>query len=295
VVTTGPEGIVDSLGRSRIFPPQPNIETRVCIATVASGGFAEMLDDLLGSLRLHGDCADATIVVFLIDDDPASRSVALRHGARIAECASVAGINTAIKAALYSVAEVIGAEQFVCLDADMLVLASLQPVLAALDVLPDDAILCCTEGDRPHYRDLEHALLTIYGGVTDDFGRLLGDPDGEPRYPFVVNDGFFAASRRALIGLSETLRSMRGVSEWLDERPDIWWRNQFIFNLALARRRCGMRLHPSYNVQLHVQEIDIDWSAGRARALSNGEPVRVVHFNGVGRNKRASYRSLLGP
>ncbi len=292
-MTTDLEGIVDCLGRSRIIPPQPSIEAPVCIATVASVGFADMLDDLLESLRLNADCADAAVVVFLVDGDAACRSVALKHGALIAECRSVARINTAVKSALYSVAEVIGAEKFVCLDADMFVLASLQPVLDALDVLPDDAILCCAEGDRPHFRDLEQALLTIYSGGTDDFGRLLGDPDGEPGYPLVVNEGFFAGSRTALDGLAETLRSMRGVSEWIDQRPDNWWRSQFIFNLALARRRCGVQLHPTYNVQLHVQEVDVDWSAGHARALANGQPVRVVHFNGGGRNKRARYRSLL--
>jgi len=293
-VIAGAEGIVDSLGRSRIIQPQPSIEAPICIATVASAGFAEMLDDLLESLRRNADCADAAVVVFLIDGDAASRSVALKHGAHVADCTSLARINTAVKSALYSVAEVVAAEKFICLDADMFVLASLRPVLAAIDVLPDDTILCCAEGDRPHYRDLEHALVAIYSGASDDFGRLLGDPDGEPGYPFVVNEGFFAGNRNALLGLSETLRSMHGASEWIDERPDNWWRSQFIFNLALARRRCGVQLHPTYNVQLHVQEVDVDWSAGHARALSNGQPVSVVHFNGGGRNRRERYRSLLG-
>jgi len=70
-----------------------------------------MLDDLLESLRRNADCADAAVVVFLIDGDAASRSVALKHGAHVADCTSLARINTAVKSALYSVAEVVAADE----------------------------------------------------------------------------------------------------------------------------------------------------------------------------------------
>jgi hypothetical protein len=292
MVMLGAEQVLDCLGRSRISLPRGQRHASACLATVASAGFAEMLDDLLESLRLHGDCADASVVVFLAGGDPACRSVAARHGAIALDC-SMARFNTGVKSMLYSVAEVIDADRYICLDADMLVLASLQPVLTAVDALPDDAILCCAEGGHQHHTNLESALQTIYDGTPADFDRLLGVTASEPGYPFVVNEGFFAGSRTALLGLATTMRSMHEASAWIDERPDNWWRSQFVFNLALARGRTGVELDPTYNVQLHVQDVDVELSAAGPRALSNGRPVRILHFNGVGRGKRSHYRSLL--
>jgi hypothetical protein len=42
---------------------------------------------------------------------------------------------------------VVQADQYLCLDADMLVLDDLQPVYAALDVCPPGTILACREGN----------------------------------------------------------------------------------------------------------------------------------------------------
>ena len=65
----------------------------------------------------------------------------------------------------------------------------------------------------------------------------------------------------------------------MDERRDVWWRNQFVFNLALARLRCAVELDPVFNIQLNAQEVDL--SADRETAMSahwHGQLVRVLHF-----------------
>jgi predicted O-methyltransferase YrrM len=85
---------------------------------------------------------------------------------------------------------------------------------------------------------------------------------------------------------------MREAEAWLAERPDIGWRNQFVFNLALARLDCGVELNPTYNLQLHIHDIDWSWRDGRVAASWNGNPVRVAHFSGVGKQKYPQWKGL---
>ena len=286
--------VVDCLGRSVIRVPEPRPAGATCIATVASAGYDAFLDHFLGSLRRHGECPDATVVVFVVGGDRRCAEVAHKHGALQIDCVPLTRINTAVKSVLYSIAEILQAERYLCIDADMLVLESLRPVFDALDELPDDAILCCAEGDRPYHRDLAHALIGIYHGQSSDFELLGGGSNGEEDYGLVVNEGLFAGKRRAMQGLAETMRAMPNASAWIDARNDNWWRSQFVFNLALARRKCGVQLDPAYNVQLHVQDIEVRAiAADRVRAYSRGQPVRVLHFNGSGRAKLESYRTLI--
>ena len=96
----------------------------------------------------------------------------------------------------------------------------------------------------------------VYGGSDADLHRL-GVTAQEAAFPLVVNDGIFAGSREALLALDGAIRAMPLATRWVDERHNIWWRNQFIFNLALARLRCGIELDSSYNVQLHVQDVQL--------------------------------------
>ena len=94
-------------------------------------------------------------------------------------------------------ARVIEAEQFLCMDADMLVLGDLRPIFAALEVCPQETILACREGNGFGFKNLEHVLTTAYGGRTADLQRLLGTVKKEAQYPLVVNDDLFAGSHAA--------------------------------------------------------------------------------------------------
>jgi hypothetical protein len=78
----------------------------------------------------------------------------------------------------------------------------------------------------------------------------------------------------------------------MHSRPDVPWRNQFLFNLALARNNCGVELSSAYNLQLNVNNARIVREAGRLRADWDGKPVAVIHFNGNGRNKCAEWRGI---
>jgi predicted O-methyltransferase YrrM len=289
---TGGGTLRDCLGRAAITLPTSLPRAERCVATIASAQFAGLLDDMLGSFYANGGCPDALVVVFGLDADPECARVAARYGATFIPCARQARLDITVKSVLYSVARVVEARQYLCLDADMLVLGDLGPLFGALDACPSGSILACAEGNERHAGTLEEGLYRIYGGGPGDLARLLGTPDGEGAYPLLVNDGLFAGSRAALLALDATIRALPEAAAWTDERPDIWWRNQFVFNLALARLRCGVELDPTYNVQLHVQDVALRRAAGRIAAEWRGQAVRVLHFSGRGRQKYPAWRGL---
>jgi len=280
----------DCLGRAEIelLPPQPEVE--YCIATVASSGFESLLDDMLGSLQVYGNCAEALLVVFGIEASDGCRRIAEKYGASFITCHRRGNVNSTVKSILYTAARVVPARKFICLDADMLVLGDLQPIFASVEVAPIGSLFACREANGSRFTRLDRAINYIYGGYPSDLTRLLGCQNGEGAYSLVVNDGLFAGGRTALLTLDGLIRSWTQAQRWVDERRDVWWRNQFIFNLALARLDCGVELDATYNVQLNSQNVSLQRASGRARALWQDRSVRVLHFNGNGRHKYPEWR-----
>lgn len=287
-----PRTIVDCLNRAEIIGPHPPPKRRLCVATVASAGFDGLLDDLLGSFVANGGCPDALLVVFELDNNPACAKVAAKYRATLVPCRARAPLNPMSKALLYSIAHVIDADYFVCLDADMLVLGDLRPLVGALEAAPEGTIYACREGNGHGWQSLGHVLQAAYGGRPGDIERLLGHGNGAAGYPLVVNDGLFAAGRSAMLALDGVIRGMPEASLWVDEHPQIRWRNQFVFNLALASLQCGAELDGTYNVQLHVQDVELRRNGARIRGVWQGRDVRVLHFCGGGRQKYPDWRGL---
>jgi hypothetical protein len=292
-VAGGVATLVDCLGRAKLTLPSPKPRAKRCIATVASAGYGALLDDMLGSLAANGGCGDALVVVLALDVDAAVTEVVSKHGATMIRAASHARVNQTSKAMLYSIAHLVDARQFVCLDADVLVLGDLAPLFGALVACADDAVLACREGNHRGF-DSVASVLVAYDGAVEDIERILGRAGDEAQYPLVVNDGVFAGSRSALLALDATIRAMPGAAAWCDARPRISWRNQFVFNLALAQLRCGVELSPAFNVQLHAQDVEVDLRGVRPRATWQGHDVRVVHRSGVGRRKHLELSGLYG-
>ena len=278
-----PSTFVDCLNRAEIFLPHSPVRTQRCIATVVSAGFEALVDDMLGSLFSNGGCTDSQVVLFALGETIESARIATKYGAVLIPCRTRARVNPMSKAILYSLARIVEAEQYLCLDGDMLVLGSLAPIFSALEACPEGSILAAREGNGHGLHNLDFALGNVYGGTRDDQRRFFGASDGE--YSLVVNDGLFAGSRAAMLALDGAVRGIPGAAAWIDQRHDIWWRNQFIFNLALAKLRCGVELDGSYNVQLHVQDVGIRRAGARIEAEWHGRPVKVLHFSGIGRRK----------
>jgi hypothetical protein len=283
--------LVDSLARVEMSLPDVPLRTDRCIATVVSPGYADLLDDLLGSLAANGCCHDALVVVFAVCADEACQRVIAKYGATTIPCTPLVPLNKAIKSVMYSVARVVEAWQFLCLDADTLILEDLRPIFVALDACPRGSILVCRDAYLSQ-GNLLRELCTYYAGQPEDLALLLGTPTGESAYPLVVNDGVFAGSRGALLVLDNLIRNMSQAVAWVDQYPDIGWRNQFIFNLALARMNCGIELDPTYNLQVHVRDVQMSRENGHIQAMWQGQSVRVLHFCGWGRDKYPEWRGF---
>lgn len=279
---------VDALARTEIAIPETLPRARRCVAATASPGFSDHVDDLLGSVVANGCCPDALLAVFAVAPDDECRRVAAKYEAVLVPCTPRARVNSTVKALLYSAAYAIDADEFVCLDGDMLVLDDLRPLFGALSAHRPGTILACREGSA-WYADVNHALCTVYAGRPGDLQRICGS-SAAAGYPLVVNDGTFAAGREALLALDGEVRGWGDAPAWVDERPEIYWRNQLVFNLALARLDCGAELDPGYNVQLNNADVDFDWTDGRVTARRQGRPVHVLHFNGNGRWKYPEWR-----
>src|ERR1051325_6664073 len=297
----GAPAIVNCLGRAESAPAAVTPAERV-IATVVSPGFEDFLDDMLGSLAANGGCPTARLVVFGVGADAARAAVAAQSGAPLVHCNPLSHFVMSIKPTLYSVARVVKPRQYLCLDADMLVTGGLSPIFAALDALPPQALLVCRDRSREGMHTLRDAFGALYDGGDAD-AELLGITAGEAAFPLVANDGLFAGSRAAMLALDETIRAMPAARQWVASTMWVWWRNQFIFNLALARMRAGVELDPSYNVQLHNCDAAFDTTKRRVAAAHDGCAARVLHFNGNAKQKHAEMRGryarvarpLLGP
>jgi hypothetical protein len=274
----------DPLDRVEVEVPAVRPRRHTCIVTCASPGYARMLDNFFGSVVAQGRCEHALLAVFAVDPDADILKVAEAYGAPVIPCHAVRPINPWVKSVLYSAARVIDADVFLCCDADVMVLADLNPIFAAIEALPASSIFCCQDSNYHNHESLGDALKYNYRGALEDVDRLLGRAFGEHGTELVVNSGIFCGGRSAILSLDSTLRSMEGASRWVDH---YFLREQFLFNLALARTRCGVLLDDTYNVQLHAQEVDI-WVEGRqVRARWHGREARLLHFSGWGKQRYA--------
>jgi predicted O-methyltransferase YrrM len=286
------ETIIDPLGRVEIqVPPELPIVER-CIATIASPGWEDLLDDLLGSIAANGGCPDALVAVLVIGGSEECERIVAKHRALPIRCRPLRPATMASKAALYSIARLVAARRYLCLDADMLVFGSVEPLFAAIDAVPEGSVLACGEANTDSYRDLDDVLRRVYGGRDGDIQRILGGENGEGAYPLTVNDGTFVGSREALLALDGAIRAMPGAIGWIEDNRAVAWRNQFVFNLALAHLRCGIELDERYNLQLHGQNVQVDVRPARPEVTWQGRQVRILHANGWGRQKYPELRGL---
>ena len=159
-----PAVFTDCLGRADIEVPVFKSRAERCLATVASPGFEDLLDDMLGSLHANGGCGDALLVVLTLGAGARVAEVAAKYGATLISADPCASVNAMSKAMLYSIARLVDAERFVCLDADTLVLGDLGPLFGALDACADGSILVCREGNHSGFTSLVD-FMYAYGGV----------------------------------------------------------------------------------------------------------------------------------
>ena len=166
--------IVDPIARAEIEVPPPLGPVKRCVATVASPGWEQLLDDMLGSVVANGDCPDALLVVFLLGTSAECERVVAKYRAVPVHCRPLVPPDKGSKSVLYSVASVVDAEQYVCLDSDTLVLDRLSPVFEAIEAAPDGSVLRLSRSERS-------ALLRSVRCTVADLRRQPRRSAGDPR------------------------------------------------------------------------------------------------------------------
>lgn len=291
----GTLSVSDCLQRAKIAVPDGIPKAKLCIATVGDVNYCDWVDDLLHSIQTRGNCPDALLAVFSINDSEELRNIADRYNAVVIPCFPAHSLSPNCKSIMYAAGHVLPAERFICLDADMLVLGDLSCLVPLIDSTSPNSILACREATWAS--DLKDAISIIYHGEISEVRDFLTSRSEELlSYPFVINDGLFAGSRVALCAADNFIRSLEGAKQWMDDpEANIPWRNQFVFNLALARGGCGVELARRFNVQLLSERGVIKEEPDHAYAEFNGQRAVVVHFNGGSGVKYPDWRNRLRP
>ena len=137
----------------------------------------------------------------------------------------------------------------------MVILGSMTPIFEALEtgVVADHQLLVCREQGIPATQTLGRQITecaNAYRGGPHD-AELLGLTAREYDYNIVINSGLYAGPKKALLSLDNEIRAMMPEAAFWESHalPDVWWREQAIMNLALARLNSAVVLDWSYNLQ----------------------------------------------
>lgn len=281
--------ILAALNDINIIPPDKLEAADTCMVTVVDVNFIPRLDTLLYSFFKNGDCENSSVVVFAFGDLEAYESIASKYPITLIGCNLLSKFSFKIKTAALSVANFFNAKKYIYLDADMLVLDSIKPIFDVLDVLSDDKVVICSETSI-NSPNLGHALCDpsgVYYAEKLDL-EFLGLSEKERDYPLVINNGVYAGSKKAILGLESLIRSTLPNSAYWEKfaiSSKVFWREQAIFNIALARGDMGVGIDEIYNLQLNSKEVQVEYVDNKPVVYSGDKKVRVLHFNGMGRDK----------
>jgi len=278
---------LDCLGSTLVVVPDRTIEAERCVAFVATDSYADLLGGALESLDRFGGLSGVPRVVFVEERGSACEAVARRHGAHVVSCLPLRGRTPAVKGALYSMSRFVRAKQYLCLDADVLVVDGLSTLFELHARLPEGRVLIAPEATRGHVPTLSDALVGLYRSTRGELDALIREYPRIAREPHVVNDGVFVADAAALQAVDDLLGASATLQSWARARPDVWWRPKGALNVALSQLGAIAPLDGSYNVQLHIEIARRGSSNGDRATLWRGRRATVLHFNG---GARATYR-----
>jgi lipopolysaccharide biosynthesis glycosyltransferase len=285
-----------ALNRTHLLLPEKPRIVRRCIAMIVDDHVADMADNCLGSLYQNGDVRDCHLLIIADEKSKKVSRLAQKYGAQIAEVRRVVeDVPAWIKTALYSVAHYIQADQYLIIDADMLVIKQVRSIFNMLDGANDLSVFCARELWIPRTVTLGNILNMQeepYGADPESLD-LLRMSQRERDYGFIVNSGVVAGTRKAMLALDNAMRSMspEGIL-WMDRCTERPWREQALFNLALARLDSGQELDIRYNFQLLWGEASIHVKENHVVASADAKPIHILHYNGI--PGRAKYKGMEG-
>lgn len=279
-ITPPPGWQLDCLERLEVEIPDPPLVFDRCICTVISPGYEMMLEALLSTLACYGESLETHVVVFAVDGS--YDAMAYRQDITCVRCRSVERLSPAVKGVLYSATEFIQARQIVALEADMLVVGSLQPLWALMEVTRPDRLLGAriTPARRRDRVMLAANLRRMNAGVGDM--KFLTDEAGFDA-PFWFNGGVIAGGHAAFACLHAQMRRLAPYSIlWMEGGSAVSFTDEFLMNLCIGLLNNAVELEETFNQQFYnlrrEQWVHTLQAPEGPRYSQEGVPSRILHF-----------------
>jgi hypothetical protein len=272
-----------------------------CIATIASPGYEKQVDDLFTTIRRYGEVFNTQLVLLVVNGTAATYRLAAKHGALAIPIESTKTVDASIKSALYSIADAVKADYYLCLDSDLLVVESIQPLLRLTEAKKGHILAARSaanvQPDEP--RDFFSTAQNYYNASYIDAGRLCHWQ--QPAHFLRLNSGVFAADRLTMLKLDATLTRMRPqILRWINAGKSRA-ADELAFSLAVAAMGGAVEIGAKWNLQLYAEDAhaeEIFHHSGGNHVHYNfwhdSETVALLHFAAKeGREKLPKFRELL--
>lgn len=185
---------------------------RNCIFTVVTPAYEKYAVCLLRSLDRAHLAEQATVCVLAFGITDRFRAVLDRRGVLVIE-GDVLEARTPMDTKLTTtlIPHAVYADRYVYLDADMLLVGDMGPLLGPTAIADRDLWAALQSDRRAGFTNRE-CLLTHVGGMEADL-RDLGATDEEAAFPGVINAGLWVGTVRSILGLD---RYSTRDSKWLN-------------------------------------------------------------------------------
>ena len=262
----------------------------VCLVLVVTSGYESMAEAMLGSLWESGNCRAMSLLLIAEAGDTQCQHLATKFNARIAYVTRNDKQSYLIKSAAYSAARLIRAQYYIIADVDMIVVSSLEPVLATMRAIPSGHMLICQEQDGTNHSNFAlgvEANAHPYFGAVGDLAKLKVSYASAEHCP-ILNGGFMAGTREAWLGLENAMRDLMPFAAYWERAEaftpngiKVRWREQGVMNAALVRTGRWSELSGAFNCQLAISNNAVKFDNGVPLATINEIPAVIVHFNGI--------------
>ena len=249
-----------------------------CIVTLAGAGFGYWLRTLLESLSIAGEVDDIPVVALILDGDEECLRIASDYGATVVPIRHVTPLSPGTKSVMYSIADFIDADRFVCLDADTVCYGNLREFFDTLNSRSDLAFGMVSDGNEN--RMLKDSLKTVYRATNGYANRFISSRGLLAKVNH--NDGVMVGTRRAFQAIDAKFRTWNGANLWTYGRGGVGCLNQLLLNLAAHEVADVFTLPDRWNVQLHQNEIQ--WLGGIP--FHAGQQATIVHWTGPSKEFR---------
>jgi lipopolysaccharide biosynthesis glycosyltransferase len=283
----------DCLGQA-IAAPMISPAARWCLVTLGSAGYEQQIHELFLTLEKYAKFPNIQKVVFNVGNAPGIFDVAARHGALAIPTTPTRRITPAIKGLLYSAAQFIESDYYLCCDADVYFVQSLDQLTEQVERNPRR--LFAARAAQTHAasnpQNVTVTAMLYYAATVAQARELHAATSAKPFLH--LNSGVFAASREQMLKLDSTMREIAPTGlRWL-ERANVGQADELLFSIAIARAGNLSELGKVFNLQLYAEDTCPEWLNDELVFHHDSDRAKILHFAAAeGRAKYPHYRELL--